>query len=66
MIKKMIKNKRFALVKVLMIVGVIVAILSVETVMFKRFQQDNQIKPKTIQDKNLRKDIGRALSVHPS
>lgn len=47
----MIKNKGFALVKVLMIAGVLVAILAVETVVFKGFQRHNQIKPETIQDK---------------
>jgi len=60
----MIKNKGFALVKVLMIVGVAVAILAVEAVVFKGFQH-NQIKPETIQDKNLRKGVGQALTVHP-
>jgi hypothetical protein len=60
-----IKNKGFALVKVLMIAGVLVAILAVETVVFKGFQRHNQIKPETIQDKNLRKGVEQVLIVHP-
>lgn len=62
----MMKNQGFTLVKVLMIVGVLVAFLVVEFVVFKGFQKHILNKPESIQDKYLRKGVGQALTVHPS